>query len=239
MKAIHVLIFSLLILFISHSTYSQQPDHSEWDKLLKQFVNEKGEVDYQSFRLNQQSLDTYLKLLSGNPPQESWSDNEQLSFWINAYNAFTISLILRHYPLKSIMDIEKAWEVRFISIGNTKYTLNEIEHEVIRKKFDEPRIHFVLVCAAISCPVLLNEAYFPDRLEKQMQKQTIQFINDFSRNSIKSGIAKVSQLFNWYKDDFTKQGTVIDYLNRYSETKLNPDANLSFMEYDWGLNESK
>ena len=113
------------------------------------------------------------------------------------------------------MDIENAWDIKFIPLGDKTYALNEIEHEIIRKEFNEPRIHFVLVCAAISCPVLLNEAYISAKLDQQLQHQGELFINDPSKNSIKVNKANVSQLFNWFGDDFTKNTVVhwCGYLN--------------------------
>ncbi len=212
-------------------------DHGIWDELLKTYVSTDGKVDYKGIKKDKSQLDAYIQLLSEQVPQDSWSGNEKLTYWINAYNAFTIALIVEHYPVKSIMDIKKAWDIKFIELGDQTYTLNEIEHEIIRKEFNESRIHFALVCAAVSCPILLNKAYDADDLEQQLQQQGEQFINDLSKNSIKKSKANVSQIFNWFGDDFTKQGSLIDYLNQFSKIKLDPKATIEFMEYNWDLNE--
>jgi len=212
-------------------------DHSTWNNLLKSHVTEDGKVDYKGFIKDKIRLNAYTQYLSEHTPDKSWSENEKLAYWINAYNAFTIALIIEHYPTKSIMDIKNAWDIDFIHLGNKTYTLNDIEHQIIRKEFDEPRIHFVLVCAAISCPVLLNEAYISAKLDQQLQHQGELFINDPSKNSIKANKANVSQLFNWFGDDFTKNGSLIDYLNQFSEIKLDPNATIDFLEYNWDLNE--
>lgn len=223
-------------MLISSPAYSSA-DHETWNELLRTYVSPDGKVDYKGFINDKNRLDYYLRLLSENVPPNTWTDNEKLAYWINAYNAFTIALIIDHYPVKSIMDIENAWDIKFIQLGNKTYTLNEIEHEIIRKEFDEPRIHFALVCAAVSCPVLLNNAYVSDQLDNQLQQQGKRFINDPSRNLINKKNAEISQVFNWFGDDFTKQGSLIDYLNRFSLTKLDSDASIEFMEYNWELNE--
>lgn len=212
-------------------------NNSLWNDLLKNYVSEDGHVNYQGFQKDKEKLDDYLKTLSDHLPKENWSDNEKLAYWINVYNAFTISLIIEHYPVKSIMDIKNAWDLKFIQLETITYSLNEIEHEIIRKEFNEPRIHFALVCAALSCPILLNEAYTADKLEQQLQQQGMLFINDSTKNSITPKKAKVSQLFNWFADDFTKNGSLIDYLNSFSKTQLTSKVKIEFMDYNWDLNE--
>ena len=236
-----IMLFLLNIGFITIIAFGNPKanyvDNSSWNNLLNTYVTIDGKVDYNGFRKDKTQLDTYLQLLSNNVPDDSWSENEKLAFWINAYNAFTVSLIVEHYPVKSIMDIKNAWDIKFIQLGEQIYTLNEIEHKVIRKEFNEPRIHFVLVCAAVSCPVLLNEAYIADELERQLQLQGEHFINDSFKNLIKTNKAKVSQLFNWYGDDFTKKGNLIDYLNQFSTIQIDQNATIDFLEYNWDLNE--
>lgn len=234
----YLLILILNICLISNSVQAIPAiDHSAWNTLLKAHVSEDGKVNYQGFKKDKVQLNAYTQLLSEHTPDKSCSESEKLTYWINAYNAFTIALIIEHYPIKSIMDIKNAWDIEFVQLGKETYSLNDIEHQIIRKEFDEPRIHFVLVCAAISCPILLNEAYTPDKLEQQLQQQGMRFINDPQKNSIKNSKAKVSQLFNWFGDDFTKNGSLIDYLNQFSEIKLDSNARIDFLEYNWDLNE--
>lgn len=214
-------------------------DHNKWDDLLNKYVDDKGMVDYKNLIGDTPKLETYLAQLSMFMPDESWEDHEKLAYWINVYNAFTVSLVLENYPLKSMMDLKKAWDQKFIKLGNKNYSLNQIEHDIIRKEFDEPRIHFALVCAAVSCPVLLNEAYSASDLDNQLQKQSIRFLNDEKRNQIKESAASISQIFSWFNDDFTKKGSLIDFINQYSQIKLDAEASIKFMEYDWSLNEQK
>ncbi len=225
---------------------SQPIDHSAWNELLKKHVDNEGLVNYQGFIKDKGVFQSYLDLLSQNHPNSSnWSKDEQLAYWINAYNAFTIKLIIDYYPVQSIKDIagsipfvNSPWDVKFIEIEGETYDLNNIEHGIIRKQFQEPRIHFALVCAAVSCPKLRNEAYVAERLDDQLEDQAIGFFNNPAKNKIESNRAEVSKLLSWYGGDF-KIGnqTKIDYINRYSKVKLNDEAKLDFMDYDWNLNE--
>jgi len=227
---------------------SPVPSHELWDQLLKKYVNEDGRVNYKGFKKDEEKLKEYLSILSKSAPDPaSWSNDDRLAYWINAYNAFTIALILENYPVKSIKDIgsgplitfvNSPWDIKFIEIGDEKYDLNNIEHGIIRKDFNDPRIHFALVCAAKSCPELRKEAYTGARLNKQLEEEAIAFINDPVRNRISKDKAVVSKYFTWYAGDFKQNGkSVIDYLNQYAKIKINPDAELDFLEYDWSLNE--
>ena len=218
-------------------TTESNPDHSIWDGILKKYVSASGEVNYRSLQADRGRLDKYLNYLRENPLDPAWDRQVQLTYWINAYNAFTVDLILRNYPLKSIRDLDKPWDQKFIQLGVQRYSLNEIEHEIVRPQFKEPRIHFALVCAAASCPKLLNTAYRADILNQQLERQTRYFLNASGKNRLAKDQVVVSQLFNWYGEDFTTGGTLIDYLNRYSKIDISKDAQIEFAEYDWSLNE--
>src|SRR6185503_8950236 len=133
------------------------PDHHRWSIELKKHVSIDGIVNYEVWSKDTRGIDQYLLQLSTNPVQNDWSKNERLAYWINAYNAFTIKLVLDHYPINSIRDLNEVnpWDEVWIKLGNTTYSLNQIENEIIRKQFNDPRIHFALNCASISCPPLL------------------------------------------------------------------------------------
>lgn len=222
-------------------------DHSAYDRLLKKYVNEKGLVNYKGFKSDEKALNDYLATLSKNPPAASWSKNEQMAFWINAYNAYTIRLILDHYPVKSIKDIGSKikipfvttpWAAKFFTIGGEKMSLDNIEHGILRKKFNDPRIHFTLVCASISCPRLRNEAYTADKLDAQMDDQGRDFLNNPSKNKIGKDEAQLSNYFNWYKGDWTKNGqSVVKWVNKYSNTKISDKTDIEYLDYNWNLNE--
>lgn len=223
------------------------PDHDQWDELLKKYVSKAGVVNYKGFIKDSVELNKYLKLLSDNAPdRKKWSDEEQIAYWINAYNAFTVQLIIRHYPLKSIKEIggkipfvNSTWDVKFINIGGTVMDLNNVEHGILRKEFKEPRIHYAVNCASVSCPILRNEAYTAAKLNSQLDDQGKLFFNDSSRNKISSSKeASLSKIMDWYGGDFKKGGkTVIDHVNKYSKTKLDKKAKISYLTYDWNLNE--
>ncbi|GAB4025615.1 DUF547 domain-containing protein [Spirosoma gilvum] len=222
-------------------------DHSAYDRLLKKYVNEKGLVNYKGFKSEEKTFNEYLAMLSKNPPAASWSKNEQMAYWINAYNAYTIRLILDHYPVKSIKDIGSKikipfvttpWAAKFFTIGGEKMSLDNIEHGTLRKKFNDPRIHFTLVCASISCPRLRNEAYMADKLDAQMDDQGRDFLNNPSKNKISKDEAQLSNYFNWYKGDWTKNGqSVVKWVNKYSNTKISDNTDIEFLDYNWNLNE--
>lgn len=224
--------------------------HQIWDRLLKKHVDEKGLVDYKGLKNDQTELRNYLELLGkAAPNKKSWTRDEQLAYWINAYNAFTVELILNHYPVESIKDIgsgplitfvNSPWDIKFIEIGNKKLDLNNIEHGIIRKDFDDSRVHFALVCAARSCPELRNEAYTGAKLDRQLEEEAISFINNTARNKITEGKIKISKYFDWYAGDFEADGkSIIDYLNQFSKTKISKNAAVEFLDYDWKLNEQR
>lgn len=211
--------------------------HQKWDQLLKKHVSATGKVDYKGLVNDKAELNSYLEILKSRIPGSGESSNEKLSYWINAYNAFTVSLIVENYPLKSIRDIKDPWDKKFIVLAGKQYSLNQIENEIIRKQFNEPRIHFAVNCAAASCPPLLNEAFTADKLSAQLEKQTRKFVTNSQYNQIAKDRVGLSQIFNWYNEDFTKQGTFIQWLNKYASSPVSANADISYLEYDWALNE--
>lgn len=217
-------------------------DHILWDRMLKKYVSSEGKVDYVGFQSSVLELSEYLGHLSQNPPAAGWSKEDKLSYWINAYNAFTVQLILNHYPLKSIKDISNGlpmlnspWDISFFKIGGVDFDLNTIEHEVLRKQFDEPRIHFAINCASISCPKLRNEAYLPSKLESQLDDQAQYFIHNRQKNQIDKSELKLSKIFNWFQSDFTKQGSLHSYLRNYAPA-INDAQKIDYLDYNWTLN---
>lgn len=223
------------------------PSHQIWDQLVKTHVKSNGMVDYKGFIKDKAKLEQYLKLISENAPdRKTWSKNQQLAYWINAYNAFTVKLIVDNYPTQSIRDlgpklkiplIKDVWHYKFFKIGGVESSLDEIEHSIIRKEFDEPRIHFAINCASVSCPPLLNEAFVPEKLDSQLQKVAVAFINDPTRNKITPDAVQISSIFLWFKGDFTQKGSLVDFLNQYSKVKIKSNAKVSHLDYNWNLNE--
>ncbi|MEM7575544.1 MAG: DUF547 domain-containing protein [Bacteroidota bacterium] len=218
-------------------------DHQPWTDLVRQFVAEDGMVDYPGFLEESGSLQDYLDLLADNPPGTNWTEEETLAYWINAYNAFTVKLIIDHYPLESIKDISggggivaSPWDLKFFQIGGVDFDLGTIEHEIIRKDFSEPRIHFAINCASISCPVLRREAFEADRLDQQLNDQARQFLQDSSKNQVSARETKLSKIFSWFQSDFNRNVPLLTYLQQFAPD-LDPNNSVTYLEYDWGLNE--
>ena len=210
-------------------------NHSTWDELLKKNVSSDGKVNYKGFKSDKAQLESYLNLLKSNSPKEEWSKNQKLAYWINVYNAFTVKLIVDNYPLKSIMDLDKPWDKKWINIDGKSYSLGNVENDVLRK-MGESRIHFAINCASFSCPNLLNEAYTADQLNSQLRKVTKDFFEDETKNDLTDGDLKVSKLFEWYADDFAN-GDIVKYINKYSGKSVSSDSKISYLEYSWKLNE--
>lgn len=241
--------------------------HSEWSSLLEECVVSTADghstaVDYDCFDRRRETLDNYLDRLSGlsradllDMPQQA-----QLAFLINAYNAWTVDLILSDWPdLESIRDLgglfSSPWKKSFIPLLGQQRSLDELEHEMIREpgRFDEPRIHFAVNCASIGCPALRREAYTGAQLEEQLAEQTRSFLADPSRNRLRNGELQLSPIFKWYRDDFEQgwrgAGTLGEFLARYSQSLgLSPAQTsqlrsgrmeIEFLEYDWQLNSTR
>lgn len=234
LKKVTTILFFLLGIFTTLK--SQSLNHENWSAFLQDYVSETGRVDYSALAKNPESLYKYTKQIEATQFNNSWSDNEKLAFWINAYNAFTIQLIVENYPINSIKDIQKPWDKKFISLSGMKMSLNHIEHEILRK-MDEPRIHFAIVCASESCPKLQNKAFVADMLEVQLTNATKEFLNDNSKNRITENELELSKIFKWFSKDFKQDGNLIDFLNQYSELEISQDAKIKYLDYSWELND--
>jgi hypothetical protein len=245
-----LLVFSIAVCYTGKTQPKGNSDHApsnaSWTKVLKTYVNQSGLVNYKGLLKDRGELNQYLSLLSSNPPSDKWSTNEKKAYWINAYNAFTVKLILDHYPVKSIKDIGPAiqipfvntpWAKKFFKIGGEEMKLDEIEHSILRKQFNDPRIHFTLVCASRSCPRLRNEAYEAATLDQQLDGQGKTFLADKSKNIISPDKLQVSKIFSWFKGDFTKSGSLIQFLNKFSPVSINKNADIDYLDYNWNLNE--
>lgn len=204
---------------------------------LGKYVTGSGNVNYASIKSNKSDLEDILKEFESNDPN-TWTTAQKLTYWINAYNIYTIKLIVDNYPTTSITNITaKPWHKSFIKLNGKTYSLNQIENDIIRKQFNEPRVHFALNCASKSCPILLNKAYLPGTVYSQMTTQTKRFLNDTSKNTFGAKEIKISKIFEWYVEDFTKGGTtVIDFINKYRTEQLT-NQKITYSEYSWDLNK--
>ncbi|MBL4604936.1 MAG: DUF547 domain-containing protein [Flavobacteriaceae bacterium] len=230
-------LITLLLFFIASTIFAQS---SDFNALLQANVDVKGNVDYKSLKANEEKLDGYLAYLNKTTPKKGWSANKEKAFWINAYNAYTIKIILDNYPLKSITGIKTkgktAWKTPFAKVGGKTYTLDHIEHQILRKKFKDARIHVGVNCASGSCPKLGNMAFTEDNIETELERLMTEFINDSTRNKIGKKKIEISEIFNWFKSDFTNKGSVIDYINKYSTVEISKKAKIKYLPYNWSLN---
>jgi len=216
--------------------YTEAFDHGIFNDLLKKHVSSNGNVNYKGFKSDSKTLQSYIDLLKTHQPIDSWTKEDKFAYWINAYNALTIDLILRNYPTKSIKDIKDPWDQRLWQLGEKNYNLNDIEHKILRK-MNEPRIHFAIVCASVSCPKLQNKAFTALNLEEQLTNATKEFLADTSKNELTENNIKLSKIFKWFKKDFEQNGSLIDFFNEYSEVSISNGAKKSYKDYNWDLND--
>lgn len=237
-------------------TTPETVNHARFDRVLTEYVDAAGFVDYARLQAHADSLlRPYLQQLAETDPA-ALDREARLAFWINAYNAYTIKLILDHYPVESINDIKPGagpavpkvnspFKLDVGEVAGKVRTLDEIEHGIIRERFDEPRIHFALVCAAVSCPRLRKEAYTGDRLNDQLDDQARTFLHDTDKNVVPAGEERValSRIFKWFDEDFggssaSIQRFIAPYFDGNVRTNLEQAGyDLSYREYDWSLND--
>ena len=244
-----VLIFFALAAVLIHPVFSFSGgpvDNRLWAELLKDHVTG-GRVDYDGFKQDEVKLDQYLAVLSATDPS-ALSYNHRFAFYINAYNAFTIKLILTRYPgINSIKEISSffsnPWSRKFIPLNGFKVSLDHIENDILRTRFKDPRIHFAINCAARSCPSLSSIPYEGDTLETRLDEQTRQFINDPGNTFLKGNTLFVSRIFKWFEDDFS--GNPLGFIRQHAEDPLKQaldkasargSIDLEPLYYDWTLN---
>ncbi|AUC90275.1 DUF547 domain-containing protein [Alteromonas sp. MB-3u-76] len=241
--------------------------HDKYNSLLNTHVvtindGASTQVNYEGFKRDQKALSDYLNQLAAVPPKTfgSWDENTQLAFLINAYNAYTINLILTEYPsLDSIRDLggffSSPWKKDIAPLLGKSRSLDDIEHNLIRgdNKYSEPRIHFAVNCASVGCPALREEAYIGEQLDKQLEDQTKRFLGDSTRNTMKDKTLYLSKIFTWYEGDFEKNwkgtSTVKEFIVLYREAmSLNQsqvdaitsgEVEVDYLDYDWSLNDVK
>lgn len=259
------LLIGLWLFFVS-TAFAFDHSHALWNRLLQRHVHWDANgvastVDYSALKRQQSELDKYLTELSAVPLESyrGWQKAEQLAFLINAYNAFTIQLILSKYPdLDSIKELgsffSSPWKKKFFNLLEKERSLDEIEHTLIRQPgvFDDPRIHAAVVCASISCPGIRNEAFVAEKIEQQLEDSLRRFLSDRSRNryNAEADRLEISKIFAWYGDDFIDYRgypSVAAFLGAYAEILTDDkaaqlrvkagDTPLEFLDYDWRLND--
>jgi hypothetical protein len=239
------------------------PNHAIYNGLLKDFVKD-GLINYAGLKQNPGRLNQYLENLSRISKDEftSWNENEQLAYLINLYNAATLKLIIDHYPVDSIKDIgwflKGPWDQKFVELFGDTITLKTLEHEIIRKDYDEPRIHMALVCAAMGCPTLRKEPYVGEKLEAQLDEDAKKFLNNKKGLQIdrREKTVSLTSIFKWFGEDFVnkyapKSGfegfnkteqAVLNFSSRYLPEEEQAylrvgKYSIKYLDYDWSLNE--
>ncbi len=252
-----LLVISLLLTFSIIGKPKDQ--HSKFTNVLK-IYNHNGIVDYTNLEKDV-LFKHYLVQLNNTNPDTLKNKDDKLAFWINAYNAFTIQRILKSYPIESINDLHRGgrilahvfgttvWDENFIVINSKEYSLNDIEHEIIRKTFNEPRVHFALVCASISCPKLRYEAFEGYKIDSQLNEQAHDFFSDKTRNKFdeKSKSAYLSKILDWYHSDFAENDEeLLKFISNYLAPTLAEnivkninDWEIEHLDYNWKLNDYK
>lgn len=249
MLAAHMLMKILLValLFAPLPVTAEEELHAIWGELLAAHVQD-GVVDYLGFKQHEEQLDVYLNRLdSANPA--SLPAAARLAFYINAYNGYTVKLILANFengkPVASIKDIggwfSSPWSIRFARVGGETLTLDNIEHDIIRPKFRDPRVHFAINCASRSCPPLLSQAYTGPKLEEQLDGAAASFLNDRNFTYISGNTLYVSKIFQWFGEDF--HNDIVGFVKQYARGELlrkieaaGADLHIQYLDYDWSLN---
>jgi hypothetical protein len=258
-KLIKKIFISLsLATFFSSVLFAESMDHrySNLQQFLNQYLTD-GLVSYQAIQKSPELLSGIIDELQNvrESDYENWSSDQQKAFWINAYNMAVIKAIVDHYPLKkglswkalaypsnSIQQIPDVWDRKVIRVLKKDRSLNEIEHEILRKKFKDPRIHFALVCASIGCPVLRSEPYLEEKLDSQLEDQIRTFLSERRKAYYdgKTDSLYLSPIFKWFGKDFEPSGGVTAFVEKYwpePETKITGKTEIKWFDYDWSLNE--
>lgn len=256
-------VLGLVMLMLSAGLLGALPqsfaaEHRLFTELLLDHV-EFGLVDYKNL-CDDPRLKEYTARLSATDPDAVESPEERIAFWLNAYNAFMLEIVCRNYPIESVNELhaggmilgsllkKTVWDKPFITIHGETYTLNTIEHEILRKEYDDPRIHFALVCAAYSCPPLRYEAYEGEKLDVQLNDQARVFLNNEERNAFdrEKRIAWISSIFAWFAGDFGGRENLLTYIVQFlpdalaKDIKDHPDAwKIRHRPYSWALNDTR
>lgn len=258
--------------FFNQKGHTQGFDYSSYATALAAYVDDQGGVDYKGLKANPTDLEAYLKLVANLDAATfgSWSDREKIAFWCNAYNGLTLKAIIDNYPIQSswtksvlypknsIRQIDGVWDKLRFTVMGRKMTLEEIEHQELRAKFDEPRIHAALVCAANSCPPLRNKPFIASRLDDQLDDQMKAFLSHPTKFKVDPSrdVVYLSKIYKWFGGDFVgRYGTDSKFQGFDSNERAVLNASsayigqeerrfletgrykIKYLDYDWTLNE--
>lgn len=224
----------LILLFIG-ANLTQRNVHQRWEGQLERYVASTGMIDYSDWKKEAHALSSYLKALEDHPPQAYWTTNDRKAYWINVYNAATIALVLEHYPLESIEEIDAPWETEVFHLENRSLSLKAIESFLL--KMGDPRILFALHRAAVSSPVLSRQPYRSNTLEEQLQVATIKFLNDASKNECQKDKSQLSRIFLWYFKVFGSLEQKLAFLKKNACKGVDHKTKFHYLPFDWQLNQ--
>lgn len=242
-------------LLLASSLSAAEPfSHHTWDEVLQTHVNGIGEVDYEALQASPAGLERYLEALAAaspeSDPQRFPSRRHELAYWINAYNAFTVKAVLDRYPVESVRKVSRFFERRDFVAGGRRLSLDDIEHDILRGRYKEPRIHFAIVCASVSCPALSDRAFMAGGLEEQLDAAARLFVNQRRNLNIDDSGSEISlsKIFDWFEDDFEaatgRKGpdAVLAFVQPYAAESLSQrlaglaSPRVRYFSYDWSLN---
>lgn len=243
------IIAHLLVLASAVSAQSVENfDLTQWNSLLGKYVNDKGMVNYRGFKTTDlPALDAFIGKLATARPETFATTAEREAFWVNAYNACVIRNVITSYPIDSVTKVSDFFKKKAFIVASETLSLDDIENKKIRPVFKDARVHFALVCAARSCPRLLNRAYTGVALDATLDAQAREFLADTTKNRFETAatgpVAWLSQVFRWFQGDFIDAaGSTINFLKKYAPAAVqpalgNPALRINHLEYDWKLNE--
>lgn len=234
-QLIYILVLSLSFGTASAKAQTLATFFDEADAVFSNFTRN-GEVNYAGLKEDPTALNKALAT-AAQVSVSSANVNSYKAFWINAYNLAVIKGVLDNYPLNSPLDIKGFFDNVAYALGGSNITLNDIENKMLRAKFDDARIHFVLVCGAKGCPPIISESYRPSNLDEKLNAQTVKALNNPSFIQVSDGAVALSEIFKWYKEDFVKNGMdEIDYINQFRNDKISDGSEISYYPYNWSLN---
>lgn len=239
-----ILTLTMLLVLAGTAAFGQvslQELTAEADQLFQKHVKE-GRIDYAGVIAGPEPLNKLVGDLAGFDLTTLSTEAEKKAFWINAYNLLVVYSVIERYPMKSTQEVGGFFDRNRHNVAGEALTLNDIEHKKLLKAIPDPRYHFVLVCAAVGCPPIIPGAYFADTIEQQLQERTRKTLNDdyYVQLDNTSQKANVTELFKWYKDDFTTGGlSVAEYINQYRSVKIPANYSIGYITYDWILNDYK
>ena len=229
-------------LLLAPAVYAAQGfDHGAWDRVVDRHVRAIGEVDSAALRADRRDLDAYLERIAETSPENQPDlfpdEASRIAYWINAYNALTVDGVLRDDPFPGVRRVKRFFERRIYTVGGRLTSLDGIEHETLRKKFDEPRIHFALVCASVSCPRLAPFAFDHGKLDEQLEARARLFVSERRNVDVDGRTVTLSRIFDWFGGDFKSAGGVLRFVRERSNVELPERPKLKYFDYDWSLNE--